>query len=45
LSCQYLINLHESRGDKILVFSNNIDALKFYAIKLKKPFLNGEVSD
>jgi len=31
LACQYLINLHESRGDKIIVFSDNLFALKTYA--------------
>jgi DNA excision repair protein ERCC-3 len=31
LACQYLINLHESRGDKIIVFSDNLYALKKYA--------------
>jgi DNA excision repair protein ERCC-3 len=34
LACQYLINLHESRGDKIIVFSDNLFALKMYAKKL-----------
>jgi DNA excision repair protein ERCC-3 len=27
-ACQYLINLHEAMGDKIIVFSDNIFALK-----------------
>jgi DNA excision repair protein ERCC-3 len=31
LACQYLINLHEARGDKIIVFSDNLFALKTYA--------------
>ena len=31
LACQYLINLHESRGDKVIVFSDNLFALKMYA--------------
>ena len=44
LACQYLINLHESRGDKIIVFSNYIFPLKFYARKLMKPFICEEVS-
>jgi len=26
--CQYLINYHESRGDKIIVFSDNVFALR-----------------
>lgn len=38
---QYLINLHERRGDKIIVFSDNVHALKSYALKLGKPFIYG----
>jgi len=30
--CQFLINYHESRGDKIIVFSDNVFALKVYKI-------------
>lgn len=44
LACQYLINLHESRGDKIIVFSDNLFALKTYAKKLNKPYISGEVA-
>ena len=43
LACQYLINLHENRGDKIIVFSDNLFALKKYATKLKKPYISGDV--
>lgn len=38
---QYLINYHEKRGDKIIVFSDNVHALKSYALKLGKPFIYG----
>ncbi|KAF2841369.1 DNA repair helicase rad25 [Patellaria atrata CBS 101060] len=40
-ACQYLIDFHESRGDKIIVFSDNVFALQRYAVKLKKPFIYG----
>jgi len=40
-TCQYLIKKHEERGDKILVFSDNIFALKAYALKLNKPMIFG----
>lgn len=40
-ACQYLINYHESRGDKIIVFSDNVYALKAYALKLGKAFIYG----
>jgi len=39
-----LINLHEKRGDKIIVFSDHLLALKMYATKLKKPYISGAVS-
>lgn len=44
LSCQYLINLHESRGDKVIVFSDDLFALETYAKKLKKPYISGMVT-
>ncbi|TKR78097.1 hypothetical protein L596_018959 [Steinernema carpocapsae] len=42
--CQFLINFHERRNDKIIVFSDNVFALKKYAIEMNKPFLYGETS-
>lgn len=43
-ACQFLIDYHEQRGDKIIVFSDNVFALKAYALKLKKPFIYGPTS-
>lgn len=40
-AAQYLIHYHESRGDKIIVFSDNVYALEAYAIKLGKPYIHG----
>ncbi|ORX99508.1 DNA repair helicase rad25 [Basidiobolus meristosporus CBS 931.73] len=40
-AAQYLIDYHERRGDKIIVFSDNVYALKAYALKLKKPYIYG----
>jgi DNA excision repair protein ERCC-3 len=40
-ACQYLIHYHESRGDKIIVFSDNVWALEKYAHKLGKPYIHG----
>jgi DNA excision repair protein ERCC-3 len=40
-ACQYLINYHEARGDKIIVFSDNVYALKAYALKLGKAYIYG----
>ncbi|KAJ5906667.1 General transcription and DNA repair factor IIH helicase subunit XPB [Penicillium subrubescens] len=40
-ACQYLIDFHEKRGDKIIVFSDNVYALEKYARKLNKAFIYG----
>lgn len=40
-ACQFLIRYHERRGDKTIVFSDNVFALKHYATKLGKPFIYG----
>ncbi|KAL8303843.1 hypothetical protein RB594_002924 [Gaeumannomyces avenae] len=44
-ACQYLIKYHEARGDKIIVFSDDVAALKMYAFKLERPFLYGDTSE
>lgn len=38
---QFLIEYHEKRSDKIIVFSDNVFALKHYAKKLHRPFIYG----
>jgi DNA excision repair protein ERCC-3 len=43
-ACQYLINYHEARGDKIIVFSDELYSLRQYALKLKKVFIYGGTS-
>ncbi|KAK4688853.1 DNA excision repair protein ERCC-3, partial [Tremellales sp. Uapishka_1] len=40
-ACQFLINYHETRGDKVIVFSDNVYALEAYAKKLGKSFIHG----
>ncbi|KAI5171322.1 DNA excision repair protein ERCC-3 [Nematocida sp. LUAm3] len=40
-ACEYIINKHEAQGDKIIVFSDNVYALKAYALKFGKPFIYG----
>ncbi|EFA75456.1 transcription factor IIH subunit [Heterostelium album PN500] len=42
--CEYLINYHEQRGDKIIVFSDNVYALKMYATQLKRFYIYGATS-
>ncbi|KAF9356253.1 DNA repair helicase RAD25 [Mortierella sp. AD094] len=41
---QFLIRYHEERGEKIIVFSDDVYALKTYARMLGKPFICGETS-
>ncbi|KAF5533834.1 DNA excision repair ERCC-3 [Fusarium mexicanum] len=43
-ACQFLINYHEARGDKIIVFSDELYSLKMYAYKLKRYLIYGETS-
>lgn len=40
-ACQYLVQYHEARGDKVIVFSDNIFALREYAVRLRRPFIYG----
>ncbi|KAI4180319.1 MAG: hypothetical protein L6R41_007306 [Letrouitia leprolyta] len=40
-ACQFLIDYHERRGDKVIVFSDNVYALQRYALKLKKFYIYG----
>jgi DNA excision repair protein ERCC-3 len=40
-ACQFLIDYHEKRGDKIIVFSDNVYALQKYAVKLNKAYIYG----
>ncbi len=41
-ACQFLMDYHERvRGDKIIVFSDNIFALREYAVKLGRPYIYG----
>ena len=43
-ACQYLIDYHESRGDKTIVFSDNLYSLNLYAKKLKRLSICGATS-
>uniref|UniRef100_A0A6B2KZP5 DNA 3'-5' helicase n=1 Tax=Arcella intermedia TaxID=1963864 RepID=A0A6B2KZP5_9EUKA len=43
--CESLVRYHEARGDKILVFSDNIYALVSYAEKMGKPYIAGSTKD
>ncbi|GIY74793.1 general transcription and DNA repair factor IIH helicase subunit XPB [Caerostris extrusa] len=43
-ACQFLIRYHEVRSDKVIVFSDNVFALKHYAIKMNRPYIYGPTS-
>ncbi|KAI2637469.1 P-loop containing nucleoside triphosphate hydrolase protein [Xylaria nigripes] len=40
-ACQFLIDYHERRGDKIIVFSDNVYALQNVALALQKSYICG----
>jgi DNA excision repair protein ERCC-3 len=42
-TAEYLIKFHEERGDKIIVFSDNVWILEILAKRLKKFFISGKV--
>ncbi|KAI1658216.1 DNA repair helicase rad25 [Daldinia decipiens] len=44
-ACQFLIDYHERRGDKIIVFSDNVYALKQIALALGKAYICGSTSN
>jgi|NorSeaMetagenome_1021524.scaffolds.fasta_scaffold09236_4 DNA excision repair protein ERCC-3 len=39
--CDFLVRYHEDRGDRILVFSDNVFALRSYATKMTRSFIYG----
>ncbi|KAK4338445.1 hypothetical protein RND71_042932 [Anisodus tanguticus] len=44
-ACEFLIRFHEQqRGDKIIIFADNLFALTEYAMKLRKPMIYGATS-
>ena len=43
-ACQFLVRFHERRNDKIVVFSDNVFALKEYAVRMGKPYIYGPTS-
>ena len=44
IACEYLMKLHEARGDKIIVFSDSVFAQEYLAKALKRPFINGNTN-
>lgn len=44
-ACEFLVKYHESQGDKILVFCDNIIAIRLYSRVMQKPFIDGSVGE
>jgi DNA excision repair protein ERCC-3 len=44
IACEYLVKLHEAKGDKIIVFSDNLFSLEWLAKSMMRPFLNSQTS-
>ena len=42
-ACEFLMRWHEERGDKVIIFSDNIFALREYAKRLERPWIDGDV--
>lgn len=40
-TCEFLIRMHESRGDKTLVYADSLFILQFYARELNRPVICG----
>mmetsp|Transcript_117042 Transcript_117042/g.372631 ORF Transcript_117042/g.372631 Transcript_117042/m.372631 type:complete len:748 (+) Transcript_117042:594-2837(+) len=43
IACEYLIRFHEQRGDKTIVFSDNIFLLEDFAKRLGRYYISGKV--
>jgi DNA excision repair protein ERCC-3 len=42
--CQFLMRYHERRNDKIIIFSDVVFALRMYATKMDRPFIDGQTA-
>lgn len=45
VACDYLMKHHESRGDKILIFCDNIYAIEYLEKLLNRPCITGKTSE
>jgi len=44
-ACEFLVKYHEARGDKIIIFSDDVVALILYSEALHKPYIYGDTSE
>ena len=44
VACEFLVRFHEERGDKIIIFCDNLFLGREFSAKLRVPFICGEVS-
>ena len=45
MACDYLRRVHESRGDKIIIFCDHVFALQIFAERLQIPMIHGKVGE
>jgi len=43
-ACEYLVKYHEARGDKIIIFCDDITSIECYCAHLKRPKITGNTS-
>ena len=44
-TCEYLVKYHEQRGDKIIIFSDDVVALRIYSTAMGRPYIYGETPE
>ena len=44
MACEWLMNFHEQRGDKVIIFADSIFIIEKLGRILKRPFIHGKVS-
>jgi DNA excision repair protein ERCC-3 len=44
-ACEFLMKYHEARGDKVIIFSDDVCALELYCRALERPFIHGGTPD
>ena len=44
-ACEYLVKYHEKRGDKVIIFSDDVVALILYSEALCKPYIYGGTTE
>ena len=43
-TCEFLVRYHEKRNDKVIVFADDLFALRVYAERLERPYIHGKTT-